>query len=161
MCARAGVSGSFRSARSAAPDAAAIDGTRRLARLAGTAGLGHLAVQDHLYQPGRLDTWTLLTRLATATRRIGLLTDVADLRLRSPAVLAKAAASLGVRTGLPAARGGTGRGPGADGGGGALPRGTAAGRRGQGRSEPGGRVEPRGREGRRRPGPQPAADALR
>ncbi|MFD4584861.1 LLM class flavin-dependent oxidoreductase [Streptomyces sp. NPDC058434] len=151
-----------RSARREAqrPDAAAIDGTRRLARLA-TRRIGHLAVQDHPYQPGRLDTWTLLTRLATATRRIGLLTDVADLRLRPPAVLAKAAASLGVRTGLPAARGGTGRGPGADGGGGALPRGTAAGRRGQGQSEPGGRVEPRGREGRRRPGPQPAADALR
>jgi alkanesulfonate monooxygenase SsuD/methylene tetrahydromethanopterin reductase-like flavin-dependent oxidoreductase (luciferase family) len=81
------------------PDAAAIDATRRLARLADTAGLDHLAVQDHPYQPGHLDTWTLISHLATATGRIGLLTDVADLQLRPPAMLAKAAASLSVLTG--------------------------------------------------------------
>lgn len=75
-----------------------LDRTFRLARSADEAGLDYLAVQDHAYQAGHLDTWTLITRLTAETRRITFLTDVLDLQLRPPAMLAKAAASLGVLT---------------------------------------------------------------
>jgi alkanesulfonate monooxygenase SsuD/methylene tetrahydromethanopterin reductase-like flavin-dependent oxidoreductase (luciferase family) len=57
-----------------------------------------LAVQDHPYQPSHLDSWTLVTALAVRTRRISLFTDVADLQLRPPTMLAKAAATLNVLT---------------------------------------------------------------
>ncbi|MGW2069206.1 LLM class flavin-dependent oxidoreductase [Streptomyces sp. NPDC001953] len=80
------------------PAADAVHRTRRLARAAEDQGLEYLAVQDHPYQPGHLDTWTLITHLAAATDHITFLTDVADLQLRPPAMLAKAAASLAVLT---------------------------------------------------------------
>ncbi|GAA1633587.1 LLM class flavin-dependent oxidoreductase [Catellatospora bangladeshensis] len=69
-----------------------------LAQAADRAGLDLIAVQDHPYQPGHLDTWTALTHLGARTERIGLLTDVADLALRPAPMLAKAAASLDVLT---------------------------------------------------------------
>jgi alkanesulfonate monooxygenase SsuD/methylene tetrahydromethanopterin reductase-like flavin-dependent oxidoreductase (luciferase family) len=72
--------------------------TRRLARTAEDSGLDHLAVQDHPYQPGHLDAWTLITYLSAVTDRISFLTGVADLQLRPPVMLAKAAASLSVLT---------------------------------------------------------------
>ncbi|WP_351235670.1 LLM class flavin-dependent oxidoreductase [Streptomyces sp. NPDC002133] len=81
------------------PAADAPDTTRRLARLAEAGGLDYLAVQDHPYQPGHLDTWTLISYLAASTDRISFFTDVADLQLRPPTMLAKAAASLSVLTG--------------------------------------------------------------
>ena len=58
------------------------------------AGLDLVGVQDHPYQRRFLDTWTLLSYAAARTERIHLLTDVVNLPLRPPAVLAKAAASL-------------------------------------------------------------------
>ncbi|MEV0033958.1 LLM class flavin-dependent oxidoreductase [Nocardia sp. NPDC050793] len=70
-----------------------------LARRADELGLDLLAVQDHAYQPGHLDAWTLLTYLAAATERISVMTDVADLQLRPPAMLAKAASTLAVLSG--------------------------------------------------------------
>ncbi len=78
------------------PGADRLDQTTRLAKSADEGGLDYLAVQDHAYQPGHLDTWTLITRLTAETRRISFLTDVLDLQLRPPTMLAKAAASLGV-----------------------------------------------------------------
>ena len=51
-------------------------------------------VQDHPYQRRHLDAWTLLAYLAGRTERIRLFPDVANLPLRPPALLAKAAASL-------------------------------------------------------------------
>ncbi|BCB77948.1 LLM class flavin-dependent oxidoreductase [Phytohabitans flavus] len=81
------------------PDIRQLAETRRLARAAADGGLDYLAIQDHPYQPRYLDTWTLITHLATATERISFLPDVADLQLRPPTMLAKAAASLGVLTG--------------------------------------------------------------
>src|SRR5690606_24480341 len=72
--------------------------TCRRARRADEAGLDSLAAHAHAYQAGHLDTWTLITRLTAETRRITFLTDVLDLQLRPPAMLAKAAASLGVLT---------------------------------------------------------------
>jgi alkanesulfonate monooxygenase SsuD/methylene tetrahydromethanopterin reductase-like flavin-dependent oxidoreductase (luciferase family) len=62
--------------------------------LADRLGLDLVGVQDHPYQRRFLDTWTLLAYLAGRTERIRLFPDVANLPLRSPALLAKAAASL-------------------------------------------------------------------
>src|SRR4030088_3487058 len=73
--------------------------TRRLAQAADAAGLDYLAIQDHAYNPDFLDVWTLITFLAAETERISFVPDVADLQLRPPTILAKAAASLGVLTG--------------------------------------------------------------
>src|SRR2546428_333357 len=72
---------------------------RRLAQAADAAGLDYLAVQDHAYNPEFFDVWTLITYLAAETERISFFPDVADLQLRPPTVLAKAAASLSVLTG--------------------------------------------------------------
>lgn len=80
------------------PSAGSLDQTRRLTRLAEDGGLEYLAVQDHPYQPGHLDTWTLISSLAAVTERISFFTDVADLQLRPPTMLAKAVASLSVIT---------------------------------------------------------------
>ena len=62
-------------------------------------GLDYVAVQDHPYQRRFVDTWTLLSMIAATTSRIGLFPDVANLPLRPPAVLAKAAASIDVLSG--------------------------------------------------------------
>ena len=62
-------------------------------------GFDLLGVQDHPYQRRFLDTWTLLSFLAARTKRIRLVPDVANLPLRPPAVLAKAAASLDLLSG--------------------------------------------------------------
>ena len=62
-------------------------------------GLDYIAVQDHPYQRRFVDTWTLLSMIAASTSRVGLFPDVANLPLRPPAVLAKAAASLDLLSG--------------------------------------------------------------
>ena len=62
-------------------------------------GLDYVAVQDHPYQRRFVDTWTLLSMIAATTSRVGLFPDVANLPLRPPAVLAKAAASIDVLSG--------------------------------------------------------------
>jgi alkanesulfonate monooxygenase SsuD/methylene tetrahydromethanopterin reductase-like flavin-dependent oxidoreductase (luciferase family) len=67
---------------------------RELARAADTGGLRLVAIQDHPYQHHFLDAFALIATLLAATRRIGFVTDVANLPLRPPAVLARAAASL-------------------------------------------------------------------
>jgi alkanesulfonate monooxygenase SsuD/methylene tetrahydromethanopterin reductase-like flavin-dependent oxidoreductase (luciferase family) len=56
-------------------------------------------VQDHAYQPGYLDVWTMLTYLLARTGRISVVSDVANLQLRPPEMLAKAAASLAAMAG--------------------------------------------------------------
>ena len=70
-----------------------------LAQEAERLGLDYIAVQDHPYQRRFVDTWTLLSMIAATTSRIGLFPDVANLPLRPPAVLAKAAASIDVLSG--------------------------------------------------------------
>ena len=62
-------------------------------------GLDYIAVQDHPYQRRFVDTFTLLSMIAAKTSRIGLFPDVANLPLRPPAVMAKAAASIDVLSG--------------------------------------------------------------
>ena len=67
-----------------------------LAVTADRAGLDLVTFQDHPYQPGFLDTWTLLSYAAARTERVRLSGNVLSLPLRPPAVLARAAASLDV-----------------------------------------------------------------
>jgi alkanesulfonate monooxygenase SsuD/methylene tetrahydromethanopterin reductase-like flavin-dependent oxidoreductase (luciferase family) len=62
-------------------------------------GLDYVGVQDHPYQRRFVDTWTLLAMIAATTSRLRVFPDVANLPLRPPAVLAKAAASLDVLSG--------------------------------------------------------------
>jgi alkanesulfonate monooxygenase SsuD/methylene tetrahydromethanopterin reductase-like flavin-dependent oxidoreductase (luciferase family) len=68
------------------------------ARLADTLGLDLIGIQDHPYNGGFLDTWTLLAALGGMTTRLRLLPDVLNLPLRPPALLAKAAATLDLLT---------------------------------------------------------------
>ncbi len=71
----------------------------RRAKLCDASGYDLIGIQDHPYQSRFLDTWTLLAALAAETERVRLLPDVANLPLRPPAMLAKAAASLDVISG--------------------------------------------------------------
>jgi alkanesulfonate monooxygenase SsuD/methylene tetrahydromethanopterin reductase-like flavin-dependent oxidoreductase (luciferase family) len=76
-----------------------LDRSRELVRVADDAGLALVGIQDHPYQARFLDTFALIATLLAETPRISLFTDVANLPLRLPAVLAKAAASLDVLSG--------------------------------------------------------------
>ena len=69
-----------------------------LAEQADRAGLDLIAIQDHPYQRRFLDAWTLLSAIGARTRSIRIAPDVANLPLRPPVMLAKAAASLDVLT---------------------------------------------------------------
>ncbi|TMD32207.1 MAG: LLM class flavin-dependent oxidoreductase [Chloroflexi bacterium] len=62
-------------------------------------GIDLIGIQDHPYQWRFHDTWTLLTAIAMRTERVTVFPDVANLPLRPPAVLAKAAASLDLLSG--------------------------------------------------------------
>lgn len=69
------------------------------AALADELGFDLVGVQDHPYQRRFFDTWTLLVAIAMRTQRITVFPDVANLPLRPPAMLAKAAASLDILSG--------------------------------------------------------------
>jgi alkanesulfonate monooxygenase SsuD/methylene tetrahydromethanopterin reductase-like flavin-dependent oxidoreductase (luciferase family) len=62
-------------------------------------GLDLIGVQDHPYQRRFVDTWVLMSMIAAVTSRVGIFPDVANLPLRPPAVMAKAAASIDVLSG--------------------------------------------------------------
>jgi alkanesulfonate monooxygenase SsuD/methylene tetrahydromethanopterin reductase-like flavin-dependent oxidoreductase (luciferase family) len=81
------------------PDATNPHRALELATLADDLGFDLIGVQDHPYQRRFYDTWTLLTAIAMRTKRISVFPDVANLPLRPPAVLAKAAASLDILSG--------------------------------------------------------------
>lgn len=70
-----------------------------LAEAADAVGMDLVGVQDHPYNPGHLDSWTLLAAIGARTSRVRLLPNVLDLPLRPPAMLAKAAASLDLLAG--------------------------------------------------------------
>src|SRR3954471_3806731 len=57
-------------------------------------GLDLVGIQDHPYQRRFLDTWALIAFLAARTEKVRFFPDVANLPLRPPAVMAKAAASI-------------------------------------------------------------------
>ena len=71
----------------------------KLAQLADDASYDFIGIQDHPYNAGFLDTWTLQTALAMKTRRVRLFTNVTSLPLRPAPMLAKMAASLDVLSG--------------------------------------------------------------
>ena len=81
------------------PYADSLDRTRELVRAAEEGGLSFVGVQDHPYQRHFFDTWSLIPALLAETERISFFTDVANLPLRLPSVIAKAAASLDVLSG--------------------------------------------------------------
>src|SRR3989441_261722 len=106
----------------------------QMAALADELGYEVVGVQDHPYQRRFFDTWTLLTAIAMRTEHIRVFPDVANLPLRPPAVLAKAAATLdllsGGRVELGLGAGGVLGAGQAYGGAGRAPRGAGAGARG-------------------------------
>jgi Luciferase-like monooxygenase/SnoaL-like domain len=65
-------------------------------RAADESGLDVVGIQDHPYQGRFLDTWSLIGSLLAQTERVSMFTDVANLPLRPPAMMAKAAATLDV-----------------------------------------------------------------
>jgi alkanesulfonate monooxygenase SsuD/methylene tetrahydromethanopterin reductase-like flavin-dependent oxidoreductase (luciferase family) len=71
----------------------------RMARAADAAGLDLVGIQDHPYQRRFLDTWQLMGFVLAQTSRISVFPDVANLPLRPPRMMAKAAASLDVLSG--------------------------------------------------------------
>lgn len=71
----------------------------RWAAAAERGGLDLITLQDHPYNARFLDTWTLLAALAMRTERIHLGTNVTNLPLRPPAMLAKQAATLDLLSG--------------------------------------------------------------
>ena len=86
--------GAFLTPRADTPEAVVA-----LAELCDRLGLELLGIQDHPYQPSFLETWTLLSALSSRTTGIKLVPDVANVVLRPPAVLARAAASLDILSG--------------------------------------------------------------
>jgi alkanesulfonate monooxygenase SsuD/methylene tetrahydromethanopterin reductase-like flavin-dependent oxidoreductase (luciferase family) len=62
-------------------------------------GFDVVGVEDHPYQRRFYDTMTLLTAIAMRTQRITVFPDVANVPLRPPAMLAKAAATLDLLSG--------------------------------------------------------------
>jgi alkanesulfonate monooxygenase SsuD/methylene tetrahydromethanopterin reductase-like flavin-dependent oxidoreductase (luciferase family) len=81
------------------PDVDSLGRIRELVRAADQGGLELVGIQDHPYQHHFFDTWSLIPTLLAETERISFFTDVANLPLRPPAVMAKAAASLDVLSG--------------------------------------------------------------
>jgi alkanesulfonate monooxygenase SsuD/methylene tetrahydromethanopterin reductase-like flavin-dependent oxidoreductase (luciferase family) len=81
------------------PEAAALDDILAIAAIADRSGLELIGIQDHPYQRRFLDTWMLMATILARTERVRVFPDVANLPLRSPAVMAKAAASLDVISG--------------------------------------------------------------
>jgi alkanesulfonate monooxygenase SsuD/methylene tetrahydromethanopterin reductase-like flavin-dependent oxidoreductase (luciferase family) len=81
------------------PEAAAFDDILEMARIADESGLNLIGIQDHPYQRRYLDTWMLMATILARTQRVRVFPDVANLPLRPPALIAKAAASLDVMSG--------------------------------------------------------------
>ncbi|MEU4192520.1 LLM class flavin-dependent oxidoreductase [Kribbella sp. NPDC026611] len=80
----------------------AVDNPARviaLAQLTEQVGLDLVSFQDHPYQPRLMDAWTLLSVVAAQTSRVKVTTNVANLPLRHPVVLARSVATLDLITG--------------------------------------------------------------
>ncbi|GAA1555485.1 hypothetical protein GCM10009804_10460 [Kribbella hippodromi] len=76
------------------PAVDAPDRVIALAQLTEQAGLDLVSFQDHPYQPRLMDAWTLLSVVAAQTQRIKVSTNVANLPMRHPVVLARSVATL-------------------------------------------------------------------
>lgn len=71
-------------------DAPLLETARRVEEL----GLEYVGIQDHPYQRNYVETWSLMAMIAATTTRLRIFPDVANLPLRQPAVMAKAAATI-------------------------------------------------------------------
>ncbi|MFC6016927.1 LLM class flavin-dependent oxidoreductase [Plantactinospora solaniradicis] len=81
------------------PNVGGLAIAERIAAIADNNGIEYVGVQDHPYNEGFFDTFTVLTWLAGRTSRVRLFPNVANLPLRPPAMLAKQAASIDVLSG--------------------------------------------------------------
>lgn len=81
--------GTFITPTNKAPDAVVA-----LSKRSEALGYDLVTFQDHPYQSAFLDTWTLMSWVAGQTERVHIAANVLNLPLRSPAVLARSAASL-------------------------------------------------------------------
>src|SRR5712692_4857219 len=70
-----------------------------LARLADQAGIELIGIQDHPYNGGFLETWTLLSALGAVTSKVRFFPNVADLPLRLDLAPSKLACSAGEGSG--------------------------------------------------------------
>jgi alkanesulfonate monooxygenase SsuD/methylene tetrahydromethanopterin reductase-like flavin-dependent oxidoreductase (luciferase family) len=70
-----------------------------LAELAEQAGLDLVSLPDHPYWTDRLDTMTLLAAIVARTSRVTVFPNLANLPLRPPLTLARAAATLDILSG--------------------------------------------------------------
>jgi alkanesulfonate monooxygenase SsuD/methylene tetrahydromethanopterin reductase-like flavin-dependent oxidoreductase (luciferase family) len=84
---------------SLSPNTAELETTLELAGLADGEGLDFLAVPDHPYLGTQVDTFSLIGMLLARTARVRIFPDVANLALRGPAIIAKAAATLDLLSG--------------------------------------------------------------
>ncbi len=71
----------------------------RLTQTIERVGLEYIGIQDHPYNAQFLETWTLIATLLQATERVHIFPNVANLPLRPPVMLAKAASTLDVLSG--------------------------------------------------------------
>jgi alkanesulfonate monooxygenase SsuD/methylene tetrahydromethanopterin reductase-like flavin-dependent oxidoreductase (luciferase family) len=76
-------------------DSPLIAAAQRIERL----GLDYVGIQDHPYHRGFVDTWSLMAMIAASTSTLRMFPDVANLPLRPPAVMAKAAATIDLLSG--------------------------------------------------------------
>jgi alkanesulfonate monooxygenase SsuD/methylene tetrahydromethanopterin reductase-like flavin-dependent oxidoreductase (luciferase family) len=81
------------------PQFASLKTLRDEVHTAEDGNLDFVAIQDHPYVPEFLDTMSVIGTLLSETSRVHMLSDVANLPLRPPAMLAKAAATLSLLSG--------------------------------------------------------------
>ncbi|HXJ26382.1 MAG TPA: LLM class flavin-dependent oxidoreductase [Streptosporangiaceae bacterium] len=81
------------------PNIGGVAIAERITAIADSHGLELVGMQDHPYNDGFLDTFTLLTWLASKTASVHFVTNVANLPLRPPVMLAKQAATTDVLSG--------------------------------------------------------------
>ena len=80
------------------PSASGADNAFEIAKTSDNLSIDLISVQDHPYNGSFFDTWTLITALATSTKNIHFMTNVAHIPLRHPPLLAKSAATLDILT---------------------------------------------------------------
>lgn len=80
------------------PSANGAENEFEIAKISDDLGIDLISVQDHRYNGSFFDTWTLITALAMSTKNIHFMTNVADVPLRHPTLLAKSAATLDLLT---------------------------------------------------------------
>jgi alkanesulfonate monooxygenase SsuD/methylene tetrahydromethanopterin reductase-like flavin-dependent oxidoreductase (luciferase family) len=70
----------------------------RIAKIADANSIDIIGIQDHPYVGFFFDTWTLISYLASQTSKVTFMTNVANLPLRTPQIIAKSFATLDILT---------------------------------------------------------------